>query len=558
MERDVENREKRYADIYPSGPDPERGPGRDRAAPSAQQPNGQAIGKSRGRSKAWLVVVGALLIAAALLVGPVLGLLNGPNGESTSIPVLVHLGPDDREEVNEASVALSWSSYGPAESYSLLITCLDQYGFRLNRSSPTSSYVLHEVLADGTYRWTVRAVVNGNYGPASEATTFSLRTGLRAPELSSPADGSALSNRVPILEWEEVAHADEYRLQVSVTPAFTDTIVDLVLGEASYAPEFSLMEGTTYYWRVSAHHMSLLSTWSETWTFSYNVFVMPPSLIGPTDSTTVLGSEVLLDWEGVSGADSYQVQVSPSDLFENPTLDTTTTESVYTLSQPLVENTTYSWRVRTSDDGRWSPWSGTGRFFLGVEAFNVGYEWLYGGQVWSMTATINGTDYYPLHEQDRSFNYSSYVDDDDAVLATIAEDLRSTALLNGHDPVQFILSFVQGIPYTSDETTAGQMEYPRYPLETLVDGGGDCEDKVALFASLIRSLAMENDVIMLKYTSPGVSGHMAAGISGDVYEGRSYTYEGSVYYYCETTALGWGIGQFPQELEGYVVQALPI
>ncbi|OPX65077.1 MAG: Fibronectin type III domain protein [Methanomassiliicoccales archaeon PtaB.Bin134] len=561
MEGDVENKDKRYADLHPSGPSPDLGPDQDQGAPGADHRNGNGrgrAGKIRGRSKLRLAVAaGALIIAAVLITGPVLGILNGLNGTSSSIPVLVHLGPSDKEEVNEASVTLSWSPYGPAESYSLLITSFDQYGFRLNRSSPTSSYVLHEVLLDGTYRWTVRAVVNGSYGPVSEATTFTLRTGLSAPELSSPADGSAVANSLPVLEWEEVAHAEEYRLQVSITPAFTSTLEDLVLSGLSYAPVFSPSDGTTYYWRVSAHHEPLLSAWSETWAFSYNVMVLPPSLIGPIASTTVLGSEVLLDWEAVPGADGYQVQVATSDLFENTTLDTSTNDSSFALVQPLVESSTYSWRVRASDDGKWSPWSGTGRFFLGVEVFNVSYEWLYDGQVWSMASTVNGSDYYPLHEQDRTYNYTSYVVYDDATVAAIAEELMTTALLNGHDPAQFILSFVQGIPYTNDETTAGQVEYPRYPLETLVDGGGDCEDKAALLASLIRSLPLENDVIMLKYTSPGLSGHMAVGISGTGYEGRAYMYNGSVYYYCETTAMGWGIGQFPQELEGYDVLTLP-
>ncbi len=561
MERDVENRDKRYADLYPSGSTPDRGPGQDHAVPSAEQRYGQGSdkgGKRKGRSKVRVAIVaGALMVVAILLAGPVLGILNGLNARSSNIPVLVHLGPSDRVEVNEASVTLSWSPYGPAESYSLLITSLDQYGFRLNRSSPTSNYVLHEVLTDGTYRWTVRAVVNGAYGPVSEATTFCLRTGLSAPELSSPADGSAVANSLPVLEWEEVSYADEYRLQVSVTPAFTSTLVDVVQDGLSYTPAFAPSDGTTYYWKVSAHHEPLWSTWSEARSFSYNVLVSPPTLISPMAATTVLGSEVLLDWEAVPGADSYQVQVALSDLFENTTLDASITASEYALAQSLEENSTYSWRVRASDDGKWSPWSGTGRFFLGVEAFDVSYEWLYEGQVWSMAATINGSDYYPLHDQVRTYNYTSYVNDDDAAVATIAEELRNTALLNGHDPVQFILSFAQGIPYTSDESTAGQVEYPRYPLETLVDGGGDCEDKAALYASLIRSSTLENDVIMLKYTSPGVSGHMAVGVSGAGYGGQSYTYLGSVYYYCETTALGWGIGQFPQELEGYDVQTLP-
>ncbi len=548
MDMEAESRERRYADIYPTGSTSASGQVLGDPSPSPAR-------KRKGKFP-MIIAVGAVLIVAALLIAPLLGTL-GLTGTASGVPALTHLGPGNGEEINEASVTLSWTPYEGAERYSIVVVSLDQYGYRLNLSSPTSSYVLHEVLEDGTYRWTVRAVVNEVYGPKGMTSSFTVRTGLVAPELSTPDDGSAVTNSLPTISWEGSAHADEYRLQVSTSATFDDTVVDVTQTGTSYIPTFTPADGTTYYWHVAAHHGPLWSPWSASRTFSYNVAVSPPTAIAPIAGATVLGQQVQLNWSDVADADRYQVQLSRSDLFESNIVDASTTASTYDVTKPLAENSTYSWRVRASDNGEWSPWSGTGRFFLGVESFDVSFVWTFDDRPWSLDVTINGSDYYPQHDLGRTYTYTSYVLDDDPTVASIAEELRATAVSNGYDPSRFILSFVQGITYTSDEATTGKAEYPRYPLETLVAGGGDCEDKAALFVSLVQSPPVGGDAVMLKLTSPGLTGHMAVGLSGAGYNGTSYTYEGVTFYYGETTSLGWDIGQFPPELEDYKVDVLP-
>jgi hypothetical protein len=92
--------------------------------------------------------------------------------------------------------------------------------------------------------------------------------------------------------------------------------------------------------------------------------------------------------------------------------------------------------------------------------------------------------------------YDIYVSDprDDAFIGRLARELRRMAQaagLNATQELSFALSFVQGLPYTSDSVTTGFDEYPRYPLETLVDNGGDCEDSAILFASIAQALGHE-------------------------------------------------------------------
>lgn len=103
--------------------------------------------------------------------------------------------------------------------------------------------------------------------------------------------------------------------------------------------------------------------------------------------------------------------------------------------------------------------------------------------------------------------------------------------------VNFVLAFVQSLPYTYDNVTTGYDDFRRYAIETLIDGGGDCEDTSVLAASILSGLGFE-----LALISP--PGHIAVGVKGN-FSGTSFRYGNNRYYYCETTGAGWKLGQLP-------------
>jgi transglutaminase-like putative cysteine protease len=76
---------------------------------------------------------------------------------------------------------------------------------------------------------------------------------------------------------------------------------------------------------------------------------------------------------------------------------------------------------------------------------------------------------------------------------------------------------------------SGEIEdTPRYPLETLLAGGGDCEDHAILFASMILAADIPNWKVSLVYMDsynparPQAINHMIVYIETD---NRSYTIE---------------------------------
>ena len=116
--------------------------------------------------------------------------------------------------------------------------------------------------------------------------------------------------------------------------------------------------------------------------------------------------------------------------------------------------------------------------------------------------------------------------------------------------VNFVLSFVHALPYSEDITT-GYNDYHKYATETLVEGGGDCEDTSILFASILSGLDFEVALISLPR-------HLAIGVKGN-FRGTFFPYGNNKYYYCETTgAADWRLGVLPPDQKDKMYNIMPI
>lgn len=183
--------------------------------------------------------------------------------------------------------------------------------------------------------------------------------------------------------------------------------------------------------------------------------------------------------------------------------------------------------------------------------YNRTYQWTYKGTTWMSTISLPVSlyDYYKSQPHDRQSNYAEYaLSDYDRPsmksLINMFNDIGAKAGYTKYDDVMNVVTFVQALPYTSDKVTTGYDEYPRYPVETLVDDGGDCEDTSILTAALLNEMGY--GIVLLEFP-----GHMAVGVKcSDDYPGTYYEYNGAKYFYLETTGNGWAIGQVPDEFKG--------
>ncbi|MFH1638209.1 MAG: transglutaminase-like domain-containing protein [Candidatus Woesearchaeota archaeon] len=116
---------------------------------------------------------------------------------------------------------------------------------------------------------------------------------------------------------------------------------------------------------------------------------------------------------------------------------------------------------------------------------------------------------------------------------------------------QLLLDFVHQHIY--DKSIEEDRDYVRYPIETLVERNGDCEDFSILAAALMKSIGIGVALIHLPAGEGEKSGHLALGVEGD-FSGHFYNIDGKKYYYAETTGTewprnptGWEIGDIPKE-----------
>ncbi len=181
------------------------------------------------------------------------------------------------------------------------------------------------------------------------------------------------------------------------------------------------------------------------------------------------------------------------------------------------------------------------------------YKFSYGKYDWTFTLSLPKSlydSYKGVPVNDRIGNgpqdYGFLTTTQDPYLIDLTDQFTKAAKEEGYseyETVSFVLAFVQSLPYTSDSSSAAYDEYPRFPIETLVDDGGDCEDTSILFATIMTILGY--GVIFI---SPPE--HLAVGILGeDDLPGYYWTYDDRHYYYCETTGDGFEIGELPSEVD---------
>lgn len=200
-----------------------------------------------------------------------------------------------------------------------------------------------------------------------------------------------------------------------------------------------------------------------------------------------------------------------------------------------------------------------GKFVESNETISRFFNWDYKG-TWSLEIRLPVSlyDYYRSLPRSPTRNYSVYVTHplDKEYVQELTDKLEAaaeSAHFTGRQKIEFVAAFVQNLPYTVDNITTKYDEYPRYPIETLVDNGGDCEDTSVLLAAILKKMGYE--VILI---SP--PNHFGVGVrdtTGNM-SGTYWVYKGANYYYIETTGNKWRVGMVPDEYKNSAAYVFPV
>ena len=203
---------------------------------------------------------------------------------------------------------------------------------------------------------------------------------------------------LPIFIWHRVyvpygdvnagqVYAEAYRLQVDADPLFgsVDWTVDTenLTAAPTASNPFTPLMNIDYYWRVRPLISgSEVGEWSQVWKtrFDPSLGLTPttgaaPTLIRPTDGFEFAEMTPLLEWFPLSGASSYEIQISLDQNFGSFVNTATVSNPAYVPTQSLAQRSLgdvnfgiYYWRVRKTGGS----WSETRRFQIAAQS-----QWRY-------------------------------------------------------------------------------------------------------------------------------------------------------------------------------------
>ncbi len=242
-------------------------------------------------------------------------------------------------------------------------------------------------------------------------------------------------------------------------------------------------------------------------------------------------------------------------------ISTSTSEEILKIRYNFKENTVTSNNYSEGTEGKlWYKITLPKEVIPEQNTINQTYNWNFNNQKYeiSLEIPIEKYEYYLNVDVNRTPQQigfaamASYVTPKDKTVIQLSEKLNDIIVNQGFDKIEsvnFILRFIQqNIQYSLDNETKGCTEYWRFPIETLFEKSGDCEDTSLLFSSIMESL--EYDTVLLFYVLDDNIGHLAVGVNIDIdLSGYFIEYKNMDYYYCETTSYGFNIGEIPSDID---------
>jgi hypothetical protein len=255
-------------------------------------------------------------------------------------------------------------------AFTLIVAEAEVDGVANSEFTPAS-----DLTSNTTHYWHVRSYnTYGKFSAWSAVRTF--RTAVLPPVLVSPANPTNLLYNLPTFNWEDVAGATGYNIQIAQNVGFSPIVANVTVSgglNSQYTPTVALPPGTHLWWHVRANAVNGPSGWSETWELNTANPPSVPTLVAPANNALTTNYTPLLVWSnstvptGAPAFDHYRVQVDDNADFFSPALDQDVpgpaTNSNYTPPDPLASNTKFYWRVSSyNEDEEYSAWSAVRTF----------------------------------------------------------------------------------------------------------------------------------------------------------------------------------------------------
>ena len=260
------------------------------------------------------------------------------------------LTPSGAQSVNGIPT-LTWTRSPGATVYDVQVSANPSFTNPASYSTVNRQLVPDYQVPLGLDYWRVRA--RNNAGTSDWTTQSFTRANVDPPTLLSPISATLKEpDNPPVLSWSPVPGALNYSVQVSTDGSFADqTAITSFNTRVSSLVVPALRVPTDYYWRVQAILANGLNTaWSSAARYTLEGLTKP-TLQGPTDDIDANVQDVVLDWNPVPGAATYDLQVSTDANFLTVVEDRTNIVGTSYSPPVTLNNDQYYWRVRPVDAG---------------------------------------------------------------------------------------------------------------------------------------------------------------------------------------------------------------
>ena len=228
-----------------------------------------------------------------------------------------------------------------------------------------------ENIENGEMYFTVTALDHNNNESLNSNILFVQMSQPETPLVISPADNAVNQRDTVLLVWNNSAHSNYNKLQLSTEENFSN----LVLEENNIVDTFKVLTKLKgqqkYYWRVSAINQIGESDYSNVRSFSTG-FPMVVNLTSPANQTLDVPVPTEFKWNHSQTGTKYHFQLAKGTSVEpsNTVVDTVIADTTITISN-LYNQKIYAWKVRAGNQYGFSNWSETYKFrtesFVSVE-----------------------------------------------------------------------------------------------------------------------------------------------------------------------------------------------
>ena len=285
---------------------------------------------------------------------------------TTALPIVILSTPLNESTQQELDGTLIWESADNIESYDLELSENSNFSNAIVSLNLTETQYAYSGLDKSkNYYWRVRTVSGDNKADWSD--TFVFTTIVDRPVLKDPNDGDTLRTQSVTLNWNALDGTERYLIQVSEEDQFTASLTDETNIINNSFNQSGLAFERQYFWRVAAVINGQTSDWSDVWSFyifeeeEEEVTIGIPVLSSPQNASEGNETDIILSWESVENATSYNVELTDSENFpEGSSIMEEKTNQLQASYSGLENDKSYWWRVNAENSevlGEWSePW----------------------------------------------------------------------------------------------------------------------------------------------------------------------------------------------------------